>query len=203
MSGSSEKEQSRLFLQDESLRKEADEILERSGVGKILRDYNYHPAGSYVMKTMTWRDLDFERYDDDPDCDDHWELGQELRQLDWIWSLHCNNAYEDPRAPGNTGLYWGLRVSDPDGGHIWRVHLWTARKEEFERASPNHDLWISRLNNDTRFAILSLKEALLENPEQLNRVLTWGIYQAVLEEGIYQVNDFKEWWNKKYGKVAV
>ena len=36
------------------------------GLGQIIREEGFHPVGSYVMKTMTWRDLDFERYDESP-----------------------------------------------------------------------------------------------------------------------------------------
>lgn len=203
MSDSLEKERTRLFQQDEKLRKEAELVLENTGIGKILKEYGFHPVGSFVMKTMTWRDLNFERYDDEPDCDEQWELGQKLRQLEGVWSLHCNNFYEDPRSPDDSGLYWGLRLSDPQGGEIWRIDLWTARKEEFKRTSPNRDLWESRLNDDTRFIILSIKEALHDLPEYRRTLISAHIYEAVLGDNIRTLDEFMGWWNQRYGTIEV
>jgi len=50
----------RVFALDEGLRGEADRMLAASGLGEVLRAEGYNPVGSYVMRTMTWRDLDFE-----------------------------------------------------------------------------------------------------------------------------------------------
>jgi hypothetical protein len=57
----------RLFALDSGLREEADRMLEESGIGKILLTEAFHAVGSYAMRTMTWRDLDFERCEDSPD----------------------------------------------------------------------------------------------------------------------------------------
>lgn len=200
MTGTEEKERTRLFSQDENLRKEGELILDRSGVGKILLKNDFHPVGSFVMKTMAWRDIDFERYDDDPDVDEHWELGKELGQLEWVWNLHCNNAYTDPRAPNNSGLYWGVKITDPEGGNIWRVDLWTARKEEFERNSPGRNIWYSRLNEETRFTILSIKDKFRDMPELRRTYLSAHVYEAVLEHEIADIKEFWEWWKTTYGK---
>lgn len=78
MSDLLEKNRQRLFSLDERLREEADRILEQSGVGSIIRAEGFEAVGSYVMKTMTWRDLDFERADDQPDWQQHWRLGLKL-----------------------------------------------------------------------------------------------------------------------------
>jgi hypothetical protein len=45
MSGTDEKERARLFTQDEALRKEADIILDKSGIEKVLLKNNFHPVG--------------------------------------------------------------------------------------------------------------------------------------------------------------
>jgi hypothetical protein len=70
----------RLFALDEGLREEADRMLEESGMGEILRAEGFQPVGSYAMRTMTWRDLDFERCEDSPDWQRHWALGAKLAQ---------------------------------------------------------------------------------------------------------------------------
>ncbi len=201
MDQSQEKERIRLFTLDGNLRKEGQDVLEQSGIGVIIYAAGFHPVGSFVMKTMTWRDLDFERYDENPSWAWHWELGEKLAELDWIWSLHCNNSYRDPRTPGDYGYYWGLRVFDPNqaGSEFWKIDLWTARKEEFEKSSPNRQLWNSLMTEEKRHVILAIKDSVWTHPQYRQTLLSVHIYEAVLENDITNTDDFWEWWNTKYG----
>ena len=200
MSESREKERTRLFTMDENLRTEGESVLERSGIGDIINDAGFHPVGSFVMKTMTWRDMDFERYDDNPSWAWHWELGRKLAEIDWVWSLHCNDSYRDPRVPDDFGHYWGLRVSDPDqkGNEFWKIDLWTARKEEFDSSSPNRELWNRLMTDEKRHIILSIKDELWTHPQYRQTLLSVHIYEAVLENGVTEIDGFWEWWKTRY-----
>ncbi|HEY95431.1 MAG TPA: hypothetical protein G4O15_10905 [Dehalococcoidia bacterium] len=202
MAENQENERSRLFTLDENLRTEGQSVLERSGIGEIINEAGFHPVGSFVMKTMTWRDMDFERYDENPDWLEHWELGRRLAENTWVWSLHCNDSYRDPRTPGDYGYYWGLRVSNPNtgGNTFWKIDLWTARKEEFEKSSPNRDIWNSLMNEEKRYIILSIKDALWTHPQYRQTLLSVHIYEAVLENGIKNTDEFCDWWKSGYGK---
>ena len=195
-----EKNRTQLFTMDETLRTEGQSVLDRSGIGEIIHEAGFHPVGSFVMKTMTWRDLDFERYDENPSWDWHWELGRKLAGIDWIWSLHCNDSYRDPRTPGDYGYYWGLRVSDPTqkGNDFWKIDLWTARKEEFEKSSPNRELWNSLMTDDKRHTILSIKEKIWDHPQYRQTLLSVHIYEAVLEYDIADIDNFWKWWQTRY-----
>lgn len=166
-----EENRRRLFSLDAKLRAEADRILEQSGIGIIIREEGFKPVGSYIMRTMTWRNLDFERTDDQPDWQRHWTLGLKLAHTGWAWRLRCLNAY---REPGGTdkGLYWGIWVNNPAGGDTWKIDLWTARPEEFELGSPRRSLWMSRLTEDSRYHILVIKEAVCNLPEYHKRLLS-------------------------------
>jgi hypothetical protein len=194
-----EENRQRLFTLDASLRAEADKMLEESGLGKIIREEGFIPVGSYVMHTMTWRDLDFERCDESPDWQEHWELGTKLARLKWVWRLAAINVYHDPRSE-DEGYYWGLRASRPGEKNFWKLDLWTARREEFEHGSPKRKLWESRLNDNTRYEILVIKEAVCMLPEYKESLLSTHIYEAVLENNIRGIDDFWHWWRKKYGK---
>jgi hypothetical protein len=57
-----------------------------------------------------------------------------------VWKLNCTDAYRQPSGT-DYGLYWGLRLSDPAGGPEWKVDLWTAQPEEFQRGCPNRELY--------------------------------------------------------------
>ena len=148
---------------------------------------------------MTWRDLDFERTDDQPDWNQHWELGVELAQTGWVWGFRCVDAYHDPRRK-DEGLYWGLQVTHPITGEIWKIDLWTARAEEFERGSPKRTLWESKLTEEKRYQILTIKEDVWNLPNYRNNLLSVHIYEAVLEYDIHNINEFWDWWKKRYDK---
>ncbi len=191
-----EENRKRLFALDAGLRAEADRMLEESGLGRIIREEGFKSVGSYAMRTMTWRDLDFERCDASPDWQKHWELGAKFAKLKWVWRLAAINAYEDPRN-ADEGHYWGLRASRPGEKNFWKLDLWTARREEFERGSPKRALWESRLNDDTRYDILVIKEAVCRLPEYKDSLLSTHIYEAVLEKGVRGIDEFWEWWKKE------
>lgn len=182
---------------DERLRNEAGQILRLSGLGEMLRTEEYEPVGSYCMQTMAWRDLDFERAHERPDWDRHWELGISLARLRWIWKLNCTDAY---RQPGRTeyGLYWGLRLSDPAGGSEWKVDLWTARKEEFQRGCPNRARWASLLTAETRARIVAIKQEVCGLAEYRREILSVHIYEAVLDGDVRDIEGFREWHRSRY-----
>ncbi len=189
----------RLFLLDTGLREEADRMLRESGLGKILREEGFKTVGSYAMRTMTWRDLDFEKTDARPDWQKHWELGTKFAKLKWVWRLAAIDAYNDPRST-DEGYYWGLRASRPEEKNFWKLDLWTARREEFECGAPKRPLWASRLDEDKRYDILVIKEAVCNLPEYRDSLLSVHVYEAVLEHGIRGIDKFWGWWRGKYGK---
>jgi len=188
----------RLFDLDAGIRAEADQVLAQSGLGETIRREGFQPVGSYVMRTMTWRDLDFERIEDPPDWDRHWALGASLAKSPWAWKLHCTDAYRDPRGLEDRGLYWGLRVSDPRGGPIWKLDLWTARVTEFERGSPKRAEWTRKLTDEARLRILAIKESVCNSPDYRKNILSVHIYEAVLDHGIREADEFQAWWTARY-----
>jgi hypothetical protein len=192
----SKENRQRLFTLDAGLRAEADKMLEESGLAGIIREEGFHAVGSYAMKTMTWRDLDFERYDESPNWQVHWQLGLKFAQNGWVWALDCLDAYRDPRNLKDAGYYWGLRAVRPGEREFWKLDFWTGRAEEFQRLAPNRPLWESQLNEETRYHILEIKEAVCLLPEYRKNLLSVHIYQAVLEKGVIGISEFWDWWRK-------
>jgi len=193
----------RLFKLDETLRNEADDMLSRSGIGPILQNAGYQAVGSYAMKTMTWRDLDFER-EEEPSWERHWEVGTQLAKTGWCARLKCVDVYREQWM--DYGLYLELRVLDPSSPEkakpgnpmVWNFDIWTARSEEYT-AHPKRANWISLLTDETRAEVLAIKDKMHRLPEYKRTLLSIHIYEAVLEEGIRGVDDFMKWWKKKLG----
>jgi hypothetical protein len=200
MNKSLEENRRRLFALDVSLRAEADAMLKESGLGVIIREEGFKPVGSYVMRTMAWRDLDFERAVESPDWAQHWELGAKLAVNKWVWSAHAVNEYEDPRHEKEYGYYWGLRAVKAGQKDFWKIDLWTARPAEWESETPKRELWQSLLTDTTRYNILVIKEAVCNLPEYRQVLLSVHIYEAVLEHGVHTIDEFWDWWKNNYGK---
>ena len=190
----------RLFALDAGLRAEADKMLEESGLGKIIKEEGFHAAGSYAMKVMTWRELDFERGDNNPDMRQHWKLGERFYKHPWVWGLRYVDASRDPRTPGDEGFYWRLEVAGEPRDEYWMIDLWTARPEVFERGAPKRPLWMKMLNDDTRYRILEIKEVICKSLEYRRTIHSWHIYEAVLENGVKGLDEFREWWKERRGK---
>jgi hypothetical protein len=189
-------EVARLLQLDHNLRSEADHVLRASGLGDMVRVEGYQAVGSYVMHTMAWRDLDFEREAESPDWAAHWQLGTRFARLPWVWKLNCTDGYRQPGG-ADQGLYWGLRLSDPDGGPVWKVDLWTARPGHFAGSSPHRARWAGMLTDESRFHILAIKEAVFELPEYRREMLSVHIYEAVLDNGVQGLDQFLQWWRAR------
>jgi len=185
-------EAGRLFAAEEAMRAEADEMLARAGIGAILRGAGYGAVGSYGMRTMTWRDLDFERVREAPDWGDHWAVGAALAATGWPWRQVCTDHYRDPWR-NEKGLYWGLRAAPPGGGETWKLDLRTARAEEFAPAEPRRQRWAALMTEERRSYVLAIKEAVCTDPEYRKSLLSVHVYEAVLERGVRGVEEFREW----------
>ena len=189
-----------LFKLDNDLHIEADLMLKETGLGKIIKEAGYKPVGSYVMRTMTWRDLDFERSQEPPDWHNHLDLGKKLTKFGWIWEFDCMNTFITDYFPNlPKGYYWGMRGEYPKGGQTWKFDLWTAREEEFARESPKRNEWMNKLTEVKRYYILSIKDALCNTLEYRRIIHSVDIYEAVLECNIQTLEEFREWWKAKYG----
>jgi hypothetical protein len=195
VSGLPPEEAQRLLDMDEQLRAEADRMLSESGLGPIIAEAGYEPVGSYVMRTMTWRDLDFDRFQEPPDWGDHWDFGRKLAETGWPWRQVCVDAYRDPRAPGEKGLYWGLRVAPPGGEETWKLDLLTARADEF--VTGPRERWQAAMTEEHRLHILSIKDAVCKRPEYRHTLLSVHVYEAVLERGIEGLDEFMDWWPRR------
>ena len=193
----------RLSAIDEALRAEADEVLGASGIGDILAGARFQCVGSYQMRTMVWRDLDFERYER-PDWADHWAVGTGLAQTGWCWRLNCVNVYRE--RPDEQGLYWGIRLSDPcrpdpatdTTTPVWKLDLWTGEQDAFTSGLAKRQVWLPLLTEEARSHVLAIKEAVYQDPEYRRSMLSVHIYEAVLEEGVRGVEEFREWWEAQY-----
>ena len=184
----------RLLALDEQLRAEADRMLDESGLGEIIAQSGYQSVGSYAMRTMTWRDLDFERFQEPPAWDDHWDIGRRFAETGWPWRQVSVNAYRDPRDPRGNSFYWGLRVDFPRNCPTWKLDLHTARASDFVYGRELRSSWLGKLTEDARLHILAIKDAVCKRPEYRDTLLSVHVYEAVLDHGVRGPDAFMQWW---------
>ncbi|MGD0110795.1 MAG: hypothetical protein ABSD48_02920 [Armatimonadota bacterium] len=187
---------SRLLAAEASLRSEADAMLAASGIGAILAGAGYTAVGSYAMRTMTRRDLDFE-HAEEPDWARHWEVGTQLAGTRWCVRLRCTDVYKE--AWQGYGLYWEVRVVDPvregpakpDDPSVWNLDLWTARAHEFAPTRALRAAWMSAMTEEARSCILALKEILCREPKYGRSLTAMHIYEAVLGRGNTDLSELR------------
>ena len=198
----------RLLALDKALRVEADRMLAESGIGEILDDAGYAPVGSYAMHTMTWRDLDFERPEETPDWERHWEVGRKLAMTGWCVRLVCTDNHRSTFAPRS--LFWGLRVCDRAtpgpvdvfSDALWKLDVHSQHPDDHDRNTRQHKRWRDSMTEGRRAIILTMKEQVRRSPEYQREALSVHIYEAVLEEGIRDIEGFRVWWEAKYRKAG-
>jgi hypothetical protein len=195
----------RLFALDETLRREADEVLAASGIGSILSDAGFIPVGSYPMRTMTWREVDFELHAE-PEPQKFWDMCRELAGTGWCHRMQCVDHYQEQVFTAY-GLYCGIRIACPErtaaptaegGPDVWKLDIWTMREAEAEeQLGRQRRIWESRLSDETRSYILAIKEDACRQPEYGGHLLAIHIYEAVLEQDIRDADSFFWWWRRK------
>jgi hypothetical protein len=196
----------RLFALDEALHAEADQVLAESGIGAILAEYGYQPVGSYAMRTMTWRDLDFQLVEDHPSPGIKWDFGTRLAETGWCVRLQFEDLRPQQAPNLLKGLYWGARVVDParrdevryDGFvDIWKLDMWSGPPSAFAANDQRRAEWMHKITDETRSYILAVKEAVCHERGYGWTILSVHIYDAVLEHGIRDFVSFREWWQAR------
>jgi hypothetical protein len=187
-----DRETERLFSLDAALRAEGDQMLSETGLGALLAEAGYHPVGSYAMRTMTWRDLDYHRYGR-PEWEEQWEFATRLAGSGACYRLTVEDFTEHPSPSLPRGIYIGARVFWRE--QVWKLDLWTALREEFP--TDRNEVWQRLLTEDKRARIPAIKEAICDGPQYRRTILSIDIYEAVLERDITTVDDFLRWCEQR------
>src|SRR5262245_35172030 len=113
-----------LILRDEQLHIEADDILDKKGLRKILNQYGVvHITGSYSLGLMTWRDLDIYLEAEDLIEQDFFELGWDIVSLLQPVKMSFRNERIAKTKGLPVGLYWGVYLGDEKKG-AWKIDIW-------------------------------------------------------------------------------
>ncbi|MDO8435829.1 MAG: hypothetical protein Q7S82_00375 [bacterium] len=186
-----------LLKRAEKLQQEAMGIIDKLGIFSILKKIS-EPSiiGSAENGLMVWPDIDIHAYMKELDLDKVLDLLKEFALLPTIQKVQFSNFRELRRDHLKSkmrfprGYYVGLRSVQPSGE--WKVDIWFG-----EKGTPINDydvLNLSSITKEQRAAILRIKKAWLdEKGGYKDGVISIDIYKAVLEHGIIDENNFKDY----------
>jgi hypothetical protein len=151
-----------------------------------------HPVlvGAVAYGLVVAPDIDVEIYCDEPRITEGFEVLQACALHPNVTKARFSNKLNSP----DMGLYWQLRYQHEDGQE-WKIDMWSVRKDHPGPTSAALvDPIKQALTDETRHAILEIKEQMLLNRFQCGSI---HIYRAVLDDGIRSVEQFEVWLKQK------
>ncbi|MYL54925.1 hypothetical protein GLW08_16445 [Pontibacillus yanchengensis] len=181
---------------NEKLLNEADGILYELGLYDSLKKYgDPKVSGSYFLNLMTWRDLDIYLKSEAMDNETFFDLGKEITMKLNPSKMSFRNELigKTPHLP--EGLYWGVHTNLFD--EKWKVDIWAINSEEVKRKQREVEEIKYRLDNSKKESILELKNQLHSHPLYRKTFFSVDIYDAVLNDKVTSLEQFKEWLCKR------
>ncbi|GAA4732934.1 hypothetical protein [Flavisolibacter ginsenosidimutans] len=186
-----------LSARNQNIKKEADEILHQQGLLSILQRYGApHITGSYNLDLMTWRDLDIYLQTDSINEGNFFSLGGEIATLLQPVKMSFRNEVLAKTEGLPNGFYWGIYLGDERAG-AWKIDVWAVNKTECERLLDYCRRIKAQLTPETRLKILEIKSHCWQHPEYRRSFSSKDIYEAVLQNGVSDIDCFRSYIRQK------
>jgi hypothetical protein len=181
-----------LIAQADELQHQAQEVLESidllnylSGFGKPII------VGSVALGLMTWHDIDI-------DCEmpgnlkeeDFWEAARYLLTLEQVRLITLVDNRQSIEKNRPQSMYIGAKYQAVDGA-IWKIDIRFV-SEQYAIAQKYLESISSKLTKENRKAILEIKNVVALDSRYRIEISSVDIYKAVLDEGIMDLEGFKE-----------
>ena len=191
------KKQSELLSNQEMLQKGAKEVIEKLNLIKVLSEYGtVNIVGSLKYGLMAWRDIDldlvFENEILESDC---WKIAEILFSNKNISSitLSDNRNSEDKNRPKS--IYIGIKYLDNEK-NIWKIDIRLLDKKD-ANIGIIEGLINEKITPENRLIILEIKSEVCENPKYHKDFSSVDIYNAVLIDGVKNVEEFYDYLRGK------
>ena len=187
-----------LLLLDKQIHEEADELLEKKGLLKILGQYGIPlVTGSYSLGLMTWRDLDIYLENDDLDEKDFFRLGGEIVSSFNPVKMSFRNERLAKTEGLPRGLYWGIYLGNERKG-AWKIDVWALDKKECMQGLQFCADIANKLTPVSRIKILEIKSQCWHDPQYRKSFTSNDIYTAVLEKNVNSIDEFRSYLQNKF-----
>jgi hypothetical protein len=177
---------------NEKILNEADEILYGLGLFDILGKYgNPQVSGSYLLKLMTWRDLDIYLESNSIGTEAFFELGKEISTKLNPSKMSFRNELigKTPHLP--KGLYWGVHTNFLE--QKWKIDIWAIDSKEVKKKQSEVEEIQFKIDHSKRQLILELKSRVHSNSLYRKTFFSIDVYDAVLNDEITSLEQFKKW----------
>ncbi|MDD5529439.1 MAG: hypothetical protein PHX21_05350 [bacterium] len=179
--------------------READRLLKDFGLLKTLSKYGTPIiTGSYVLKLMTWRDLDI--YIQLKKFNEHnfFELGKEIMSKLKPDRMHYRNELIMKDIEFPMGFYWGIYTKILSQ-NTWKIDVWAMDSHKMKVYKKQFEDLKSKVNKENRIKILTIKNHYYKHPEYRKKFVSIDIYNAVIKDNVRTIEEFSIWLAKNKG----
>lgn len=183
-----------LLRRQEALQAEAQQLIVHLDLFTLLSHAGKpEQIGSSVSGLMVWRDLDFNVLCAHRNLSLVFETMQPLLVNPHVTRLDYANesgAHVPAELQGDERYYFVL-FYETEAGHLWKIDIsfWLSEKDRSQLAYLEY--LSHHLTEETRLAILWIKDIWQHLPEYPYQVGGFDIYEAVLEHGVRTPAQFK------------
>ena len=175
------------------IKKEADDILYNKELFSILSNYGIpYITGSYSLNLMTWRDLDIYVQKDNMSEADFFQLGAEINKRFSPMKMSYRNERITQTKGLPVGLYWGVYFGN-ERKDAWKIDIWAIDEKECHRLLKFCSDIAAKLTSLSKKIILNIKSYCWQDPQYRRSYTSKDIYEAVLDQGITNLEEFKEY----------
>lgn len=189
-----------LFKRQAALQAEADAVADDLRLAELVELGDPIRVGSSALGLMVKRDVDVTvvcKSLDEQTIEAVGRVGQQLfghprvrvvTMRDDTGHWNVDPAYPD-------GLYLGVKYRTLAGAD-WTLDIWFVAEPDRQPDLAHIRSLPPRLDDETRSAILAIKEAWADNPAYGSAVSSYDIYSSVLDHGVRSPEQFLEWRSK-------
>jgi hypothetical protein len=181
------------FLKEsDALKKEADALLEKTGIVKILSRFGTPSVtGSYSYDLLTWRDIDICLTVKKPDARTAVRIGMLLAILPGVATMYFRNELVLKTEGNPKALFWCIEFIS--GKNIWKIDILISDQAVVNRVlSPGKRLK-KELTPEKRRDILRIKSVLSKHKQYRRQFRSTDIYNAVIQHGIRSLRAWRNW----------
>ncbi len=175
------------------LQVEAARVIQDVGLRELLATIGEPvQVGSVALGLMVWRDIDLTVLCPRLDLELVFGLGASIAVHPRVRGLQFRNDTghwnQDPLYPD--GLFWGVEYRGEDG-ETWEMDIWFIHENDRQPDMQHLEEFLPRLTDETRLAILTIKDVWRRTPLYGREVSSYDCYTAVLDHGVRTIEEFQ------------